>query len=259
MMLIPANGSLEAQAVLPIMNTSEMACEGRSWQSVTNKLERAKPLALASQLPADLQDAQSRAPSYSPLFERAFGDAAITPARIAMAIATYERTLTANQTPWDRWQAGDPTAMNEQEKRGFQLLVVKGLCVCCHAPPLFSGTQLFDDGFHEHSFDGGAAQVGGMPGDYPNPQFRTVSIRNAALREPAGLLHDGLVPGTSLEDLVAAYNKEPVHSVSVCRRSLGMSAEEQVDLIAFIRGALTDPRAAMELPPFDRPKLASER
>lgn len=256
--LIAAGAALEAQAVHPILNASEMACEGRTWTSVVDKLKSSQPLALASQLPADLQEAQSRAPTYAPLFEAAFGDGALSPARIAMALATYERTLTANQTPWDRWRDGDPSAMSDQEKRGFQAFVNKGNCMCCHTPPLFAGMQLFDDGFHERSFDGGAAQIGGMPGEHENPQFRTVSIRNAGLREPAGLLHDGLAPGNSLEDLIAAYNEPPLHSVSVCRRALGLSAEEQSDLVAFVRSALSDPRAAQELPPFDRPKLASE-
>jgi hypothetical protein len=40
---------------------------------------------------------------------------------------------------------------------------------------------------------------------------------------------------------------------------LDLTAEEQQDLIAFVRNALTDPRAAQELAPFDRPQLASER
>ena len=205
--VIASGGSLEAQAVIPILDSAEMACEGRAWDNVTSKLAAAKPLAMAANLPPDLQQAQARASTYGPLFEGAFGDSAITPARIAMALATYERTLTANQTPWDRWQAGDDSAMSDEEKRGFQLFVNKGICICCHTPPLFAGAQLFDDGFHEHSFDGGAAQIGSEPGDYENPQFRTVTIRNAGLREPAGLLHDGLAPGDSLEHLIAAYNQ----------------------------------------------------
>jgi cytochrome c peroxidase len=177
-----------------------------------------------------------------------------------MAIATYERTLTADQTPWDKWHAGDDSALTDQEKRGFQLFAIKGNCSCCHTVPLFGLPQLVDDAFHEHSWDGGGAEQGmDKPGDYTNPTFRTVSVRNAGLREKSGLLHDGMDPGTSLEALIAAYNKAPVRNVHFCRHELSLTAEEQTDLVAFIRNALTDPRAKNEEAPFDRPKLASER
>ena len=251
-------GALESQARAPILNDAEMACEGRTWAMVTDKIALAKPLALASELPPDLLAAQQSVQAYDQLFERVFGDSEVTPERIVMAIATYERTLTADRTPWDVWRAGDASAMSEQQLHGFELFVDKGKCMCCHNVPLFQGTALFDDGFHDHSWDGGASEVDGMPGDYINPSFRVVTLRNVGLREPSGLLHDGVAPGTSLPALVAAYNHAPEHGVSACRQELGLSDAEQEDLIAFLREALTDPRVAAEQPPFDRPKLASE-
>ena len=32
-------------------------------------------------------------------------------------IAAYERTLVADQTPWDRFTAGDPTALTAQQRQ----------------------------------------------------------------------------------------------------------------------------------------------
>jgi cytochrome c peroxidase len=259
-MLIPSGAALEAQALVPIMNAAEMGCHGRDWSLVATKVAAAKPLALASELPADLLAAQASAPTYQDLFAKAFGDNTVTASRIVMAIATYERTLTGDQTPWDRWMAGDDAAMNDQQKRGFTLFVRKGLCSCCHTIPLFGLPQLVDDAFHLRSWDGGGAEMGmNQPGDYTNSTFRTVSVRNSGLREPSGLLHDGKAPGTSLEDLVAEYNKKPVRNVHFCRTELKLTQAEQADLVEFMRSALTDPRAASEQAPFDRPKLASER
>jgi cytochrome c peroxidase len=258
--VVIANGAaLEAQALAPVTNPVEMACTGRSWEMAARKIAAARPLALAMSLPPDLLAAQQSAATYSELFQKVFGDNNVTPVRIVMAIATYERTLTANQTPWDRWRAGDDAALSEQEMRGFQVFTLKGACSCCHTVPLFALPQLVDDAFHEHSWDGGGAEMGlDKPGDYTNPTFRTATVRNAGLREAAGLLHDGLAPGNKLEDLIAAYNKAPVRNVHFCRRALNLSDQEQVDLVRFIRNALTDPRVASEAPPFDRPKLASE-
>src|SRR5207247_3353176 len=41
-------------------------------------------------------------------------------------------------------------------------------------------------------------------------------------------------------------------------RPLGLSPQQQSDLVAFLRGALTDPRVLAGAAPFDRPTLYSE-
>jgi cytochrome c peroxidase len=259
-MVIPTGAALEAQALQPVLNTAEMACKGRDWNMAASKIAAARPLALASALPADLQAVQASAATYSELFAKVFGDSSVTATRTVMAIATYERTLSGDQTPWDRWRTGDDAAMTESQKRGFALFARKGLCSCCHTVPLFGLPALVDDAFHEHSWDGGGAEMGmDKPGDYTNPTFRTVTVRNAGLREASGLLHDGVAPGTSIEDLVAAYNKKPVRNVHFCRTELNLTDSEQADLVEFVRHGLTDPRAEQEKAPFDRPKLASEK
>lgn len=257
--VIPSGAALEAQALVPVLNAAEMACKGRDWQMAASKIAAARPLALAHDLPQDLLDAQRSAATYSELFAEVFGDGTVRPTHVVMALATYERTLTGDQTPWDRWRAGDDNAMSEQQKRGFALFARKGLCACCHTAPLFGLPALVDDAFHERSWDGGGAEMGlDKPGDYTNPTFRTVTVRNAGLREASGLLHDGVAPGNSIEDLIVAYNKKPVRNVHFCRTELNLTAAEQADLVEFVRNGLSDPRAALEQPPFDRPKLASE-
>jgi cytochrome c peroxidase len=84
-----------------------MASDGRTWADVTNKLAVVTPLARAANIPADMVAALIQSPSYPELFADAFGDTDITPNRIGMAIATYERTLVPDDTPWDRFMAGD--------------------------------------------------------------------------------------------------------------------------------------------------------
>ncbi len=74
--------------------------------SRSNESRILEPLALASDLPPDVAAAIAARPSYPALFEEAFGDSAIMPVRIAFALATYERTLVADETPWDVSQAG---------------------------------------------------------------------------------------------------------------------------------------------------------
>ena len=109
--IIQTGGALESQAVGPIVSSVEMAKQSRTWTEVTQKLELVVPLSLADNIPPDMSDALIANPGYPQLFAQAFGEGSITPARIAMAIATYERTLLPDQTPWDLYMAGDTSAI----------------------------------------------------------------------------------------------------------------------------------------------------
>ena len=64
----------------------------------------------------------------------AFGDETITPTRIAYALATYQRTLFPNQTPWDRFEAGEIDALTENQRRGWEVFLTTA-CTICHRPP----------------------------------------------------------------------------------------------------------------------------
>src|SRR6185436_20228374 len=89
---IAKGGALENQALAALLNDSEMAKAGRTWADVATDLTRGRPLALATNLPPDTAAAIKTHKTYAALFEAAFGDGAITPVRIAFALATYQRT-----------------------------------------------------------------------------------------------------------------------------------------------------------------------
>ncbi len=66
-------------------------------------------------------------PGYAPMFAAAFdGDATITPDRVALAIAAYERTIISGQAPFDDWVEGDDDAISDAAKRGLALFAGKG-------------------------------------------------------------------------------------------------------------------------------------
>lgn len=81
-------------------------------------------------------------PAYKVLFDRAFGD--LPPSRrvsritFGLAVAAYERTLLADQAPWQRWLRGDFAAMSDDEKRGAVVFFGKGGCATCHTGPALS-------------------------------------------------------------------------------------------------------------------------
>lgn len=110
--------SLEEQAKGPITNPIEMGMA-----TIDLAVNRIKAI-----------------PDYVPWFERAFGDATIDVDTIAKAIAAYERTLITPGSAYDRFAAGETSALNEQQKRGMDTFAATG-CIACHNGANFSGPE----------------------------------------------------------------------------------------------------------------------
>ena len=66
---------------------------------------------------------------------------------IMQAIASYERTIIAGNdaTAFDRWQAGDQSAVGEEVKRGYEVFK-KIKCDTCHAGVLLTDLQFHNVG-----------------------------------------------------------------------------------------------------------------
>lgn len=253
--IIPSGGALESQAVGPILSQVEMAHDVRLWSQVTDKLETAHPMALASGLPSDMAQAIAGGVSYPDLFQAAFGTADITAARIGLALATYQRTVVPNQSPYDQFAAGNPAAMTPQQHNGLQVFTGPGRCVLCHGGGLFADDQFHNEGLRPISEDNGRQAVTNNPADAG--RFKTPSLRNVGLRN--SFMHNGQF--TTLAEVVQFYINAGgpfPQNKSNLLVPLGLSPQQQNDLIAFLDGALTDPRVAQGLPPFDRPTLYSE-
>jgi cytochrome c peroxidase len=196
-------------------------------------------------------------PDYPRLFANAFDDPQITPVRIAFAIASYERTLVADQTDWDRFEAGDTDALTATERYGWDAFR-NFQCVACHTPPLFTNNDYANIGLRRSEYDRGRQNVTGDPED--SGEFRVPTLRNAALK--SRFMHTGEFP--SLAAAVAFYRNGPAlpdrdDLPTGGIYAFNMGQLNQADLVEFIRGALIDPRVAGETFPFDRPTLRSER
>ncbi len=257
----------------PILSSVEMAHDGRTWADVTNKLAVVTPLARAANVPPDMSAALSDSPSYPELFEAAFGDTDITPSRIAMAIATYERTLVPDQTPWDLFMAGDMTAMTEDQIQGWTDFSEQTVCDNCHTVPEFTDHQFYNIGLRPAGEDIGRQAVTQLGGDFGS--FKTPSLRNVGLRKAH--MHVGWI--TDAQDAADFYNAEsgntrhtqftenqsgiptqnPGNFVDYSTLSFFVpNPARQAIIIDFLENGLTDPRVAAEEFPFDRPALGSE-
>ena len=161
--------SLEEQSLIPIQDQFEMN----------------------QTLPA-LLDKLSAIPEYPPLFKAAFGDPAITPERIAQAIATFERTLKTKETYYDKFWEGDKSAMSLSAQRGMKLFFGKAKCSICH-----NGSRFTDDQFHNI----GVSPVGTEGEDVGREKVTGEKFHLRAFKTPALLyisrtapyMHDGSV------------------------------------------------------------------
>ncbi|HWP66572.1 MAG TPA: cytochrome-c peroxidase [Candidatus Limnocylindria bacterium] len=205
---------LEEQAHGPIINQIEMGMASHD-----ACVERIKKVA-----------------GYAPYFEKAFGTPQITMPRIAQAIASYERRVLTGNSPFDRYQAGDRSAMSEAAVRGMAIFNGKGNCVTCHA-----GFNFTDESYHNLGVgmnapkpDLGRFEV--TKQDVDRGAFKTPTLRNVTQTAP--YMHNGAEK--TLRDVVVFYNKggEANPWLSKEIRPLGLTESEISDLVAFLE-ALT--------------------
>lgn len=217
------SASLEEQAIGPITNPAEM----------NTSIDR-------------LIHTLSGIPSYQALFEAAFPHEPITAGAVADAIATYERTVVSGSAPFDAWVEGDAAAIPDAAKRGFDLFNTKARCASCH-----SGWRFTDEGFHDIGLPDGDLGRGVLLPRHPAMRhaFKTPNLRDIERRGP--YMHDGSLP--TLEAVIAHYNQGGVDrpSRSPTVGPLGLSSDEQSDIVAFLR-TLTSPAEPEFIPALPR-------
>jgi len=245
-------GALESQSVVPPLSSAEMAHGGRNWAQVAEQLSNVKPLVLATNIPPSLTE-WIGGRTYAELFEEAFGTPEITPARMAMAIATHERTIISDRAPIDRYSANiEP--LTAAEDRG-RIVFQQADCTFCHSGPILSNQLFHYIGVRPQLEDRGRGAITGLNGD--NGRFKSPSLRNLELRAP--YMHNGRF--ATIEEVVEFYNRGGDFTAANKDprvRPLNLTTQQKADLVAFLKRPLTDLRVRGELPPFDRPTLYTE-
>ena len=250
--LIARGAALENQALGPIVNSAEMARLGGTLADIEARIAAVTPLALATAIPDDWRSF-IRDRDYPSLFSEAFGSAGISAARFAQAVASYERTLNANQTPFDADVSGTPS-LTAPERAGRQVFNQAG-CGVCHSGALFSDDDFHYIGVRAQNADPGRFAVSGRNAD--RGAMRTPSLRNVELSAP--YMADGRF--ATLEEVVAFYDRGGdfrAPNLAPQMQPLNLTAQQRADLVVFLKRPLTDPRSAAESGPFARPTLYTE-
>jgi cytochrome c peroxidase len=242
--------SLEEQAKLPILNPIEMG----------------HPDAASAMAGVNTD------PAYQSLFQKAYGRAPNYD-DVGRALASFERTLIFLDAPFDRYAAGDGTALSAAAQRGLTLFNGKARCVSCHminsSNPLGTDNRFHNIGVsaRKQNFEALAGQALGILKQNTDPQaldklaletdmselgrflvskqrqdigsFKTEQLRNVGLTAP--YMHDGSLH--TLWDVVDHYNKggESNAYLDGGIEPLNLSEDEINDVVAFLF-ALTDKR-----------------
>ncbi len=255
--LIASGGALESQAVGPPGSGAEMAHQSRDWEQILAKLTSARPLALATNLPADMAAVIAQGKTYPQMFEEVFGDPELTAGRVAMAIATYERTLLPDQAPYDLYTAGDTGAMTTQQIMGLNMFR-SSFCNVCHSGAQFTDNSFRNIGVRPLAEDLGRFNVTNNAAD--RGRFKTPSLRNTGLRDR--YMHNGQqATMAQVFDFYAHRNGEvpfPENLDPFMINPITFPPQAEANIIDFLQNGLTDPRVAAEAFPFDRPTLYAE-
>ena len=219
---------------------------------------------------ADLLARVRQDAEYVQLFTLAYdvSTAQLEPAHVARALAAFQQTLIAGDTPFDRYYyRGDKSALSPAAARGLAIFQGAGQCASCHT--IGEKHALFTDHkFHRLSVgmrriesklagltreaverrgkgesldrlimeNADIAELGRFVVTL-NPQdigkFRTPSLRNVALTAP--YMHDG-----SVRTLEEAVELEIYYRRAAPGYPVSLTLEDQADLVAFMR-ALTSP------------------
>jgi cytochrome c peroxidase len=176
-------------------------------------------------------------PGYAQQFAAAFPSEGVTRRSIEQALATYERTIVAGPAPFDRWIAGDETAIDETAKQGFDLFTTKAGCAECHRGWSFTEGSFYDIGVAEESDIGRGRIFTNSP--KLMHAFKVPTLRDVARRAP--YMHDGSV--ATLAEVIDLYDSGGIDrpSRSELIKPLGLTEAEKTSLLAFLATLTSDP------------------
>lgn len=203
--------------------------------------------------------------NYRVLFDAAFPNEELyrryTKITAGLAIAAYERTLLANESPFQKWVSGDLTAMTERQKEGALLFFGKANCVSCHNGPALNSMEFYALGMNDLEGEGtysgtiGDSTRFGRGGFTNRPEdmykFKVPQLYN--LKDSPFYGHGGSI--TRLRDVVSYKNKAipenelvPVSQLAAGFAPLGLMESEIDAITEFLTEALYDPNLERYVP-----------
>lgn len=313
------NSSLASQAAGPPLNGVEMSFDGRAWRHLGRKVLALRPLARQAVAEDDSllgpyvnREGTGLRPdvTYDSLIRSSFrpaywssravldsdGRVLVNPGEptrsgefsqmaynfglfFGIAVQAYEATLVSDDTPVDRFLAGDSLALTATQQQGLNEFRSGGSqCTECHQGPELSAAGVttasrgntsdpralgffrtavsaLDDDRGTAGLDAfGAPLFPAAPGNRANGAFKSPGLRNVELTGP--YFHTG--GAATLEQVLEFYGRNgDVPAGGNLGPGIGnirMNQQDRAQVVEFLK-ALTDDRVRFERAPFDHPSL----
>ena len=202
-----------------------LTVETQASEAMTNPVEMAMPNEKA------VVDVISRVPRYVEMFHAAFPSdhQPISLHNVGDAIGAFERGL-VTESRWDRFMAGDHSALTTHEKRGLGVFMQRG-CIVCHAGPQVGGTSLQRVGAvfpWPNQADTGRLKVTHFEPD--RMVFKVPSLKN--IEETGPYFHDGSTSSLETAIRLMAFHQlgieiteSEVHAIADWMRSMTGEAD----------------------------------
>lgn len=194
---------------------------------------------------------------YKEMFDAAFPDIPLqeryTNITAGLAMAAYERTILANEAPFQYYLKGNNTALSDIQKKGAILFFGKANCAQCHNGPALNSMAFYGYGMKDLKGEGVYGNNpdlntikgrGGFTGsEQDENKFKVPQLYNM---KTSGFLGHGS-SFTKVEDVVRYKNtgiKEnelvPDEHLAEAFAPLGLSEAEIIQLTAFLENGLYD-------------------
>ena len=249
-----ADRALGTRQSMPLFNLAWKSSFFWDGRAPTLRAQVVQPIQNPIEMHETLENVEAKLaahPDYPARFAQVFGSPGVTRERLALALEQFLLTLLSYDSRFDRSLRGEEE-LTAAEKRGFELFhtefdPVRGQrgadCFHCHGGPLFQSQAFGNNGLDEASADAGRFVVTDREGD--RGKFAVPSLRNIALTAP--YMHDGRF--STLEEVVAHYDRglrrSPTLDPNLAKhppQGLGLSAEDQAALVAFLHSLTEVPR-----------------
>lgn len=194
-------------------------------------------------------------PGYAPLFEAAFDtkiaslDGKSIRRLAGRALRAFLSVAVSRDAPFDRWNAGDDSAMSASAARGVEVFRGKGRCTNCHSGPLFTDYQFHNLSTSPPGPDGRRSDEGRYlltRKEEDRGKFLTPSLRGVYDTGP--YFHAGKLPDGSTTNLRSVFRFLASPAARLDPNSdlpvVDLSEDDIDDLVEFmkaLRGAPTPP------------------
>lgn len=181
---------------------------------------------------------------YKKLFEKAFSDAEVSIANIALSMESFLLTMVSSNSKYDRVIRGEEK-FSEQEKKGYAIFQKN--CSSCHPEPDFSDHSFYNVGLDEKIIKDiekepdlmnlGRERISFSEKD--RGKFKTPTLRNIALTAP--YMHDGRFRTLVevIEHFSSGVKKSPWTDKELLNPANRLNEEQKKELISFLE-TLTD-------------------